>query len=57
MPMHFSEFFLKVNSVTHNYPSARVAEKCSYKREGVLKSYLKVGDKFYDAFVYGKIIR
>ncbi len=43
--------------VVDNAPSIRVIEKAGYKREGCLQSYLKCGGTFYDAYIYGKIIR
>ncbi len=42
--------------VVDNLPSARVAEKAGFLREGRLAGYLKVGEVFYDAWIYGKII-
>ncbi len=43
--------------VVDNLPSARVAEKAGFSREGRLAGYLKVGEKYHDAFIYGKLIR
>ena len=43
--------------VVENLPSARVAEKAGFMREGRLAGYLKVGEKYHDAFIYGKLIR
>lgn len=43
--------------VVDNAPSARVAEKAGFSREGRLKEYLKVGDIYHDAWIYGKLIR
>lgn len=43
--------------VVDNTPSIRVIEKAGYKREGCLQSYLKCGENYYDAYIYGKIIR
>lgn len=48
---------LQAYIVTTNLPSIRVVEKAGFAREGILKDYLKVGEKFYDAFIFGKIIR
>jgi len=39
-----------------NHASRRVAEKCGYHREGVLKMKLKLGESFHDAYLYVKII-
>lgn len=43
--------------VVDNVPSIKVAEKAGFTREGRLKSYLKVGEKYCDAFIYGKVLR
>ena len=43
--------------VVDNVPSIKVIEKAGYKREGCLQSYLKCCENFYDAYIYGKIIR
>lgn len=43
--------------VVDNSPSIRVIEKAGYQREGCLQSYLKCGANYYDAYIYGKIIR
>lgn len=43
--------------VVDNTPSIRVIEKAGYQKEGRLQSYLKCGDKYFDAFIYGKVIR
>jgi ribosomal-protein-alanine N-acetyltransferase len=43
--------------VVDNVPSIRVIEKAGFTREGCLQKYLRVGDQYYDAYMYGKIIR
>jgi len=43
--------------VVDNAPSIRVIEKAGYQREGCLKSYLRCGENYHDAYMYGKIIR
>ncbi|PKL51310.1 MAG: hypothetical protein CVV42_00225 [Candidatus Riflebacteria bacterium HGW-Riflebacteria-2] len=43
--------------VVDNAPSIRVIEKAGYKREGCLQSYLRCGNDFHDAYMYGKIVR
>ncbi|MBU1107698.1 MAG: GNAT family N-acetyltransferase [Candidatus Riflebacteria bacterium] len=43
--------------VVENTPSIKVIEKAGYHKEGRLQSYLKCGDKYLDAYIYGKIIR
>lgn len=39
-----------------NIGSMKVAEKCKYEREGLMKSYLKIRNDFHDAFLYSKIL-
>lgn len=48
---------LQAYIVSENTPSIRAIEKAGYKREGCLQSYLKCGETFYDAYLYGKVIR
>lgn len=43
--------------VVDNHPSRRVVEKADFRQEGVLKNYLKIGEYFFDACIYGKVIR
>lgn len=31
--------------------------KSGYKKEGLLKKYLKVGDKFHDCHIYAKVVK
>lgn len=48
---------LQAYIIIDNAPSIRVIEKAGYKREGCLQGYLKCGETFYDAYLYGKVIR
>lgn len=43
--------------VRGNVGSQRVAIKSGYKKEGLMKKYLKVGDKFHDCHLYAKILK
>ncbi|GAB4282855.1 MAG: GNAT family N-acetyltransferase [Candidatus Rifleibacteriota bacterium] len=43
--------------VVENLPSIRVVEKAGYEKEGMLRKYLLVGDKFLDACIFSKILR
>jgi ribosomal-protein-alanine N-acetyltransferase len=43
--------------IVDNLASISVFEKAGYHREGQMQKYLKFGDRFYDAYIYGKIIR
>ncbi|GAH84934.1 unnamed protein product, partial [marine sediment metagenome] len=35
--------------------SEKVAIKCAYKKEGVMKKAIKTGKSYYDAFLYAKV--
>ncbi len=48
---------LQAYIVVDNAPSIRVIEKAGYQKEGCLQSYLKCGKTFYDAYLYGKVIK
>ena len=48
---------LQAYMVVENVASRRVAEKAGFVKEGCLKDYLKIGQTFHDAYIYGKIIR
>ncbi|MFY1111535.1 MAG: GNAT family N-acetyltransferase [Methanosarcinaceae archaeon] len=37
-----------------NRASERVAQKCGYENEGVLKKVHKIGEEFHDCFLYAK---
>jgi ribosomal-protein-alanine N-acetyltransferase len=43
--------------VTKNIGSRRVAIKSGYKKEGLMKKYQKLGDKFFDCHLYAKILK
>ena len=56
------EYLPKINRLhaiiaVGNRCSVRVAEKAGYSKEGILKEYLKIGNDFHDAYIFGKIIR
>jgi len=46
---------IEILMVPENIGSVKVAENCKYKREGLLKNRIKIFQKFYDAYLYGKI--
>jgi RimJ/RimL family protein N-acetyltransferase len=39
-----------------NVGSQRVAIKSGYKKEGLMKKHLKLGDKYHDSYLYAKIV-
>jgi len=43
--------------VVENHASAAVARKCGFELEGCLKEYLKVGNGYFDANIFSKLIR
>ncbi len=40
---------------TRNFASERVAQKCGYEKEGIMKKVNRVGEDYYDCFLYAKI--
>ena len=38
-----------------NLASMKVAEKCGYKKEGLMKKAIKLKDKKVDAYLYAKV--
>lgn len=43
--------------VVENHASVKVVRKAGFAEEGVLRAYLKCVDHYFDAFVFGKILR
>ncbi len=39
---------------TRNPASERVAQKCKYEKEGILKKVHRIGEDYYDCFLYAK---
>ncbi len=39
-----------------NKASKKVAIKCGYKKEGILKRRLLIGNKYFDCYLYAKVI-
>ena len=39
---------------TRNLASERVAQKCGYEKEGVMKKVHRIGEDYYDCFLYAK---
>jgi len=39
---------------TRNFASERVAQKCEYEKEGTMKKVHRVGEDYYDCFLYAK---
>lgn len=39
-----------------NWASEKVAIKCGYEKEGVMKKSVKMGDEFIDTYLYAKVI-
>jgi len=54
----FDELKLKRIEILMNVrhkASEKVAIKCGYKKEGVMKKAIKTGKSYYDAFLYAKV--
>jgi ribosomal-protein-alanine N-acetyltransferase len=39
---------------TRNLASERVAQKCGYEKEGIMKKVHRVGEDYFDCFLYAK---
>lgn len=39
---------------TRNLASEKVAQKCGYEKEGVMKKVHRIGEEYYDCFLYAK---
>jgi Acetyltransferases, including N-acetylases of ribosomal proteins len=39
---------------TRNFASERVAQKCNYEKEGIMKKAHRLGEDYYDCFLYAK---
>jgi len=48
---------IQITSAKKNIGSCKVATKSGYKREGVMKKYLKMGDAYHDCYLYAKILK
>ncbi len=48
---------IEIVTAKKNIASQSVAIKSGYKKEGLLKKYLKVGDKFHDCYIYAKVMK
>lgn len=46
-----------INMAKENVSSRKVAIKSGYKNEGLMKKYLKIGDKYHDCHLYAKILK
>lgn len=46
---------IEIVAARKNVASCRVAVKSGYKKEGVMKKYLKIGDTYHDCNLYAKI--
>ncbi len=48
---------IEILTAKKNTASQSIAIKSGYKKEGLLKKCLKVGDKFHDCYIYAKILK
>ena len=46
---------IEINMVKANKASERVAIKCGYRKEGIGRSKLPLGDRYVDCYVYAKV--
>ena len=47
---------IAIHMAKENTGSQKVAIKSGYKKEGLMKKYLKIGDKLHDCYLYAKIV-
>lgn len=47
---------IEITTAKENVASRKVAVKSGYKKEGLMKKYLKVCEKYYDCYLYAKIL-
>ena len=48
---------IEITPAKKNTGSCKVAAKSGYKREGIMKKYLKIGDVYHDCCRYAKILK
>ena len=48
---------IEIFMAKENIGSRKVAIKSGYKKEGLMKKRLKIGDKFHDCWLYAKIMK
>jgi len=48
---------IEIITAKGNVASQKVAIKSGYKKEGLMKKYLKISDEFHDCFLYAKILK
>ena len=48
---------IEIHTAKGNIGCQRVAIKSGYKKEGLMRKALKVGDKFHDCYLYAKIVK
>jgi len=48
---------IEIAMAKENIGSRRVAIKSGYKKEGLMKKHLKIGEKFHDSYLYAKIVK
>ena len=48
---------IEITSAKNNVGSCKVAVKSGYKKEGLMKKYLKVGEVYHDCHLYAKILK
>lgn len=48
---------IEIITAKGNIPSQKVALKHGYKKEGIMRSYLKVGEKIHDCYLFAKILK
>ena len=48
---------IKIVMAKDNVGCQKVAIKSGYIKEGLMKKYLKVGDKYHDCYLYAKIVK
>lgn len=54
---HLNIVRIELIAAKKNAPSCRVAVKSGYTKEGVMKKYLNVADRYYDCNLYAKIVK
>ncbi len=48
---------IEIAMAKDNIGSCQVAIKAGYKKEGLMRKYLKIGDRYHDSCLYAKIVK
>lgn len=48
---------IEIPMAKENISSRKVAIKAGYKKEGLMRKYVKIGDRYHDSYLYAKIVK